>query len=142
VVAGGEVPADSQALAQAAEKINSDYAERTERERFGQWKAQLPRARAVEGLTGTATALSEGRVAEVFIATELTAEAWIGPEGTELAMTAEALAERGVGEPVRDRADAAVVRATACTDAELFFVPEDLPAPRDGIGATLRYPAS
>jgi hypothetical protein len=32
--------------------------------------------------------------------------------------------------------------AVACTDAELFFLPDDLPAPRDGIGAAPRYPAS
>ncbi|MBV9208320.1 MAG: hypothetical protein JO037_23615 [Actinobacteria bacterium] len=59
--------------------------------------------------------------------------------GAGLAGTAARLAERGISEPVRDRADAAVARAVACTDAELFFLPEGVPAPRDGIGATLRY---
>jgi hypothetical protein len=27
-------------------------------------------------------------------------------------------------------------------ETELFFLPDDLPAPREGIGATLRYSAS
>jgi hypothetical protein len=147
VVAGGEVPADSEALAQAAEKIISDFSERTSRERFGQWHAELPRARAVEGLSATVAALRDGRAAEVFIADEAgsmawgESMAWVGPGGAELAMTGEELAERGIGEPVRDRADAAIVRGIASTDAGLFFLPDDVPAPRDGIGATLRYPA-
>jgi len=56
-----------------------------------------------------------------------------------------------VPEPVADRADAAIVRAVAHTDAELHFLPEDLveagepeacggiARPRDGVGATLRF---
>jgi len=59
---------------------------------------------------------------------------------------------RGVSEPLTDRADAAIVRAIATTEAELHFLPDDLvvggdPAarggvarPLDGIGATLRFP--
>jgi hypothetical protein len=142
VVVGEEVPADAKALADAAEKIISDYAERTCRERFGQWHGELTRARAVAGLADTVAALRDGRAAEVFIADDpsSTAQAWVGPGGTDLALTAEALTERGVTSPARDRADAAIARAIACTDAELFLLPEDLPAPRDGIGATLRYP--
>lgn len=65
------------------------------------------------------------------------APVWIGPDPADLAMTAAQLAERGVGEQVSDRADAAVVRAAAGTDADLFFLPGDVPAPREGIGATL-----
>jgi hypothetical protein len=144
VLVGEEVPADSKALAEAAEKIISDYSERTCRERFGQWHSHLSRARAVEGLAGTVAALRDGRAAEVFVADEpsSTATAWVGPDGAELGLSAEDLIVRGVSAPVRDRADAAIVRAVACTDAELFFLPGDLPAPRDGIGATLRYPAN
>jgi len=54
--------------------------------------------------------------------------------------------------PVKDRADAAIVRALAVTDADLFFLPEDVIAtkepaapqegirsPRDGVCATLRW---
>jgi hypothetical protein len=81
-----------------------------------------------------------------------TATAWIGTGGTDVASTAEELEIRGVTEPVSDRADAAIVRAIATTEAGLHFLPEDLvvtgdPAarggiarPLDGIGATLRFP--
>jgi hypothetical protein len=80
------------------------------------------------------------------------ATAWIGPGGADVAATQEELEVRGVSDPIGDRADAAIVRAIATTDAELHFLPDDLvvtgePAacggiarPLDGIGATLRFP--
>ncbi|GAB3904107.1 hypothetical protein GCM10027612_71480 [Microbispora bryophytorum subsp. camponoti] len=43
----------------------------------------------------------------------------------------------GVEEPMRERVDAALARAVAATDAELWFVPR-LESP-DGIGALLRF---
>lgn len=49
---------------------------------------------------------------------------------------------REIAEPVSERADAAIARAIVCTDAVLWFLPADVPSPRDGIGATLRYPAA
>jgi hypothetical protein len=76
---------------------------------------------------------------------------WIGPEGADVATTLPELHARGVPDPVPERADAAIVRALAATDAELHFLPEDLVAaearaggdaitfPRDGICATLRW---
>lgn len=97
---------------------------------------------AVERMGDTMAALSDGRAAEVLVAGGFTADgsaAWIRPGGADLGGSPARLAERGISEPLRDRADAAVARAVACTDAELFFLPEDVPAPRDGIGATLRY---
>jgi hypothetical protein len=141
VVADSEVPAGSEVMAAAADAAIAEYAEQACRERFDVWQSQRTRAGAVEGLGETMTALSEGRAADVFIRDEprSTATAWIGPDGTDLAMTAAQLTERGVGEPVSDRADAALVRAIACTDADLWFLPGSWPAPRDGIGATLRY---
>jgi hypothetical protein len=62
------------------------------------------------------------------------ATVWTGPGGTELAPTPETLIERGITTPVRDRADAAI----ACTDAELFFRPDDVEPPDGGIAAKLR----
>ena len=80
--------------------------------------------------------------------------AWIGP-GSEAALTEAALRERGTADPQPDLIGAAIARAVACTDAELWFLPgPDLEpgAPRpasppnpvlaDGIGAILRAPAS
>jgi hypothetical protein len=59
--------------------------------------------------------------------------------------------ERLAGAPVTDRADAAIARAIATTEAELRFLPADLAKraegapsggiarPRDGVCATLRF---
>jgi hypothetical protein len=62
---------------------------------------------------------------------------WIGPEPTQLSTDPAELAAWGVEEPMRERADAALARAVAATDAELWFVPR-LESP-DGIGALLRF---
>jgi uncharacterized membrane-anchored protein len=149
-----EVGADSSAMAEAADQALADWADRDRRARFEEWGTRLAQDQAVQGLTQTLTALRNGQVSDVFVADNphSIATAWIGPSGTDVAITAEELQVRGVSEPVNDRADAAIVRAIASTDAELHFLPEDLvqagdPAarggiarPLDGIGATLRFP--
>lgn len=68
------------------------------------------------------------------------ARAWIGPEPADVAESREELAERGIEQPVPDRADAALVRSAAATGAELRFVPDGAQPPRSGAGALLRYP--
>ena len=68
----------------------------------------------------------------------LTVVLWIGPEAPELATSSDELRERGTADPVAERADAALVRGLALTDAELRFVPGDEPPPKDGIAALLR----
>jgi len=149
-----EVNADSSAMAEAANQALSDWADRDRRARFEDWGAYLAHDQAVEGLTQTLTALRNGQVSDVFVADNphSIATAWIGPGGADIAATAEELEVRGVSEPLTDRADAAIVRAIATTEAELHFLPDDLvvggdPAarggvarPLDGIGATLRFP--
>jgi hypothetical protein len=141
VLVDREVPAGDPATAEMADEIIDAQLEQAARDRFSQWHEQLARGLAVEGLADTTAALADGRAAAVFIADEpgSTAEAWVGPEGTDLALTARRLTGRGVSDPVTERADAAIARAVACTDAELFFLPGDVPEPRDGIGASLRY---
>lgn len=136
-----EVPADSAAMAEAAEKITDNYAERAVVSRFATWQSRIGDGITVAGLAETVAALADGRAAEVFVAGDpaLDTSAWTGPGATELALTPQALSERGVAAPVRDRADAAIARAIACTDAELFFMPGDSELPAGGIGATLRY---
>nr|BFE82282.1 hypothetical protein GCM10020093_048830 [Planobispora longispora] len=62
---------------------------------------------------------------------------WIGPEGGQLATDREELREWGVSDPVEERADAALARAVAMTNAELAFVPR-LEAP-DEVAALLRF---
>lgn len=149
-----EVSADSSPMAEAADQALSDWADRDRRARFEDWGAYLAHDQAVQGLAQTLTALRNGQVSDVFVADNphSTATAWIGPGGADVASTAEELEVRGVTQPVTDRADAAIVRAIATTEAELHFLPEDLvvagdPAarggiarPLDGIGATLRFP--
>ncbi|MEV4324923.1 Vms1/Ankzf1 family peptidyl-tRNA hydrolase [Microbispora rosea] len=94
---------------------------------------------AVAGLTETARALRDRRVGTVLMHDDpsSTAMMWIGPEPTQLSTDPAELAAWGVGEPMRERADAALARAVAATDAELWFVPR-LESP-DGIGALLRF---
>ncbi|MFF4777384.1 baeRF2 domain-containing protein [Microtetraspora fusca] len=91
------------------------------------------------GLAETARVLRDGRVATLLLRDDPTSDAtlWIGPEGTQLAADPGELNDLGVDLPVEERADAALARAVAMTDAELWFVPE-LDSP-DGVGAVLRY---
>ncbi len=149
-----EVSADSQAMAEAANQALSDWADRERRQRFEDWGTYLAHDKAVQALPENLTALRNSQAADVFVADNRhsVATAWIGPGGADVAAARDELVLRGVSDPVEDRADAAIVRAIACTDAELHFLPDDLvvtgdPAacggiarPRDGIGATLRFP--
>jgi hypothetical protein len=148
-----EVSADSQAMAEAADRALSEWAGRHCRERFDDWRTRLAHGLAVEGLARTMAAFRDGQVSDLFLADDpsSTASAWIGPAGNDLAASREELLERDVPAPVVDRADAAIVRAIARTDAELHFLPADLvetgdPAacggiahPQDGVCATLRF---
>jgi hypothetical protein len=92
------------------------------------------------------TALRDGGAAELLLVDhpESAHTAWIGPGGTELAATAGELTDRGVQDPVQDRADAALARGLTTSDAQLYILPEDLAtssvAPQDGVGAVLRLP--
>jgi hypothetical protein len=148
-----EVSADSAAMAQAADEALAKWADASVRQRFDDWRTHLAHGRGVEGLAATLTALADGQVSDLFVADDAssTATAWVGPAGTDVAATREEFSERIAGEPVSDRADSAVVRAIAATDAELHFLPADLAqrgdpgacggiaSPRDGVCATLRF---
>ncbi|MGE5135966.1 MAG: Vms1/Ankzf1 family peptidyl-tRNA hydrolase [Gemmatimonadota bacterium] len=148
---GEEVPPDAGAVAAAAERALARQEDEACRERFGHWQTQLAHGAATQGLAGTLTALADGQVAQLFLADRpaTAASAWVGPAGTDLAASEAELRERGVPDPVSERADAAAIRAAAATDAELYILPGDLLAaqqpdvitePQDGICATLRYP--
>jgi len=107
--------------------------------RLGDLSDDYHRGPSVAGLAETARALREGRAARLLLVDDPTSDAtlWVGPEGTELGPDPEELRRWGVAEPVKERADAAIARAAAVTDAELWFVPS-LDA-HGGIGAILRY---
>jgi hypothetical protein len=153
VVVDEEVSADSQAVAEAADRALSRWAGHDVRERFDDWRTRVAHGLGVEGLAATMAAFRDGQVSDLFLVDNpsSTAAAWIGPAGHDLAATQQDLLERDVPAPVTDRADAAIVRAIASTDAELHFLPEDLVEtgdaaacggiahPRDGVCATLRF---
>jgi hypothetical protein len=140
-------------MADAADAALSEWVGRSTRERFDDWRAKLAHGLAVEGLARTMAAFRDGQVSDLFLADDpsSTASAWIGPVGSDLAASEGELLERDVPTPVTDRADAALVRAAALSDAELHFLPTDLVEggdaaacggiahPRDGVCATLRF---
>ena len=148
-----EVSADSQAMTEAADRALPDWAGRHCRERFDDWQARLAHGLAVQGLARTMAAFRNGQVSDLFLADDptSTAAAWIGPAGNDLAASRDELLELDVPAPAADRADAAIVRAIAHTDAELHFLPADLvetgnteacggiARPLDGVCATLRF---
>lgn len=104
--------------------------------------------RAVEGMAAVVSALRQGQVATMLLlddpsSTELL---WAGRGPLEISTTTMDLHALGVEDAVQVRADAALVRALAASDAEIHLVPlpeEDGEAPlvamADGIGALLRY---
>jgi hypothetical protein len=113
--------------------------------------------RAVTGLAGTLTALRDGLASDVLLIGEpawLREAVWIGPGLAEAAVERAALAELGVTAPLQGRADAALARAVAGTDAQLHLLfgdndndDEAEGDPRaaevtDGVAALLRAPAA
>lgn len=86
------------------------------------------------GLAEVAAALRESRVHAVLSPGELPDRVWVGQGGTQLAGSAAELRRWGVEAPVEERADSAIARAVAMTDAELWFAPEV-----DQVVAVLRY---
>ena len=97
---------------------------------------------AAAGLSDTVAALRQAQVETLLVVDDPSSDAlaWIGPEPVHLALTAEELTELGVDEPVRDRLDAALVRAAAGTDASIATLAPGQLELTHGLGATFRYP--
>ncbi|HEX6967266.1 MAG TPA: Vms1/Ankzf1 family peptidyl-tRNA hydrolase [Micromonosporaceae bacterium] len=93
------------------------------------------------GLAAVVAALQRGQVDTMLIVDDpsSTATLWIGPDPTHIALDPEELREVGVSEPVQVRADAALIRALAATDAAVTLVGPDEAPLVDGVGAVLRY---
>ena len=142
VIVDREVGADSDVMNEAAEEAAQARADQTARQRLGDFRAQLGRGLATEGLAETLAALRDGQASDVFIADDpsSTDHAWVGPRPAQVAASETELRDLGVDQVVEDRADAAIIRALAATDAELHFIPEGEQPPKHGIGALLRYP--
>ncbi|MEE6259832.1 baeRF2 domain-containing protein [Plantactinospora sonchi] len=95
-----------------------------------------------EGLDAVVTALQRSQVDTMLIVDDpsSTEQLWIGPEPTDIALSADELRAMSVAEPVRVRADAALLRALSGTDAGVTVLdPDQAPDLTDGVGAVLRY---
>jgi hypothetical protein len=130
--------ADPEALDDATTVAVAEVADRRTREAVDRFGAQ---AGLGNGLAASVTALQREQVETVLIVDDpsSTDELWIGPEAAQLALDPAQLRAMGVEEPVRVRADAALVRAIAGTGADLVLVGPDDADLRHGVGAVLRY---
>jgi peptide subunit release factor 1 (eRF1) len=90
--------------------------------------------RAVTGLLPTVEAVRRGQVETLLLSEHSTDRLWVGPDPQALADDLGELHRMGVADPAEDRADAALIRAAAATDADLIVLPKDPP-----FGAVLRY---
>lgn len=130
--------ADLEGLDEAAAVAVAEVAQRRTREAVDRFGAQEGLG---NGLAAVVTALQREQAEAVLIVDDpsSTDELWVGPEPAQLALDPAQLREMGVEEPVRVRADAALVRAAAGTGADLVLVGPGEIDLRHGIGAVLRY---
>jgi hypothetical protein len=147
----------------AGPSLDADVAEAVARTRTRRMAAAVDRFneqrmkghRAVDGLPGVVSALRNAQVASLLLEdrpqprdrptsaglepTAAEEPVWTGPRCTDLATSPAELRELGVSDPAPDRADAALIRALAGTDAELLLITlEDWHA-EHGLGALLRF---
>ncbi|WP_229067578.1 Vms1/Ankzf1 family peptidyl-tRNA hydrolase [Actinoplanes sp. DH11] len=96
---------------------------------------------AGNGLHAVVTALQRGQVDTVLMIDDpsSTERLWIGPEPYLLADDPAFLRDSGVSDPQQVRADAAIVRALAGTDAAIVLVDPDETGLDGGVAALLRY---
>jgi hypothetical protein len=164
IVVGGDVRARSAVLEELSEPVlartteadrsagpglDAEVAEAVERRRTERIRAAVERfeeqltkgGRAVDGLGRVVGALRNAQVASLLVGDGLNAgtPVWVGPRLTDLASSPGELRDLGVTEPVEERADAALIRALAGTNGELFLVTLDAWRADQGVGALLRY---
>ncbi|MFC7549922.1 Vms1/Ankzf1 family peptidyl-tRNA hydrolase [Plantactinospora sp. GCM10030261] len=93
------------------------------------------------GLDAVVEALQRGQVDTMLIVDDpsSTDQLWVGPEATDIATRPDGLAGLAA-RPQRVRADAALIRALAGTDADVTVLGRDeAPDLPDGVGAVLRF---
>jgi hypothetical protein len=134
-------PAVREAVARVAAAQDGEVLERFAEAR-GRAGAGVGYGFMAAGLADTVTTLRQAEVETLLIVDDPSSDlqCWIGPDPVHLALTAEELVELGVREPVRDRLDAALVRAAAGTGATIVTLAEGQLELPDGLGVTLRYP--
>ncbi len=102
------------------------------------------RDRAAEEFAAVAEAARQGQVDTLLVNGPVLDDlppVWIGPAAEQFAGSRDEVAALGVPDPVRERADAALVRAVAATDGAVRYVDPARLGLKDGVAALLRYAA-
>jgi hypothetical protein len=99
-------------------------------------------AKAADGPWAVSEAFRQAQVGTLLLTDELDGQerAWFGPEPTDIAMREQTLRDLGITRPLSAPLPDVLLRAALGTDADVRKVPyEGEAAPRDGVGALLRY---
>lgn len=150
---GGRAPGSaSKRLTEDINAACSDHARRHVEDIIDRFQAgRVPSgsglAEAVEGVPALLEAAREHRMATLLVrpdGTEPHREVWVGQEPDQVATRRSDVSYLGGTHPVAARADDALLRSAAVTDAEVVTVPAaaELPPeiPVGGLGALLRWP--
>jgi hypothetical protein len=134
--------ADEDALDDVTIQAIADVADRHTRAAVDRFQTQRGENVAATGLPAVVAALQRRQVETVLLVNDLssTDTLFIGMADPSLvAVDAETLRAEGVEDPLRVRADQALLRAIVGTDAELVLVgPDEVPL-EHGIGAVMRW---
>lgn len=132
--------ADPHVLDEATRKAVSDIAAGRVEEALDRYRVQLAGDTAATGLAAAVGALQRNGAEAVLVDPPRLEEArlWVGSEPEYVACTDKELRRLGVDGPQPVRADDGLVRAAACTGAELFIVDGRSADLRDGVAVLLR----
>lgn len=134
--------ADETALDDATIQAIAETANRRTRDVLDRFRVQQGDGSASTGLTDVVARLQRGQADTVLLVNDesSTDRLWIDPDDpTVIAVDDQTLREAGVKDPLRVRADAALVRAIAGTGAQLILLAPGEVTLEHGIGAVLRY---
>lgn len=136
-----DVVAGKAALDEAAVQAIAERASANAQEALDRYHIQHGNNAAGDGLAAVVAALQRGQADTVLIVDDpsSTTQLWAGPEPLQFSFDRADVQAMGVAEPWRVRADAALARAIAGSEADLIFAaPEEIPADA-GVAAVLRY---
>jgi len=134
--------ADPTALDDVTIQAVAERAAAHEQDVLDRYRTQLGRdAAAGNGLPAVIAAVQRGQIDTVLLIDDpsSTEHLWVGPGPLELSYDRSELLAMNVTDPQRARADAALVRALACTDGQLMLVGPDEVDLDGGVAAVLRY---
>jgi release factor family 2 len=137
--AGGHEPG---ALDDVTLQAIADVADRHTQDAIDRYRIQRGEGSGSTGLPDVVMRLQRGQADTILLIDDpsSTDKLWIGPDDPSLvAYDPAELRESGIDEPIQVRADAALLRAIAGTDADLVLVTAGEVELSHGIGAILRY---